>query len=249
MIGIVSHDEDLHAATVRSHLDSLGVGYVQLDTADMPDRIGLDDVDATWWRLARGVGHRRCRRGRPARMWWRRPQPYMPSDGVTSQQDRMFVVGECGGRGVGPVVLPRRSVGQRSRSRRSGLAQDVATEGGKRARVRVPRTCMTNSPERARQFIAGEAGDVIYKAFRRTPETWRETRIITVRPRSPSPRPGAAGAGDLQEAILADATSGSRWSATAQSRPRSPVPPMVTSTTSGSTPHSRRSHPSTFPTR
>jgi hypothetical protein len=94
MIGIVSHDEDLHAATVRSHLDSLGVGCVQLDTARMPDRIAL----TTWtrpggdWRAEWGIDGVDARDLRV--MWWRRPQPYMPSADVTSQQDRMFVIGE-----------------------------------------------------------------------------------------------------------------------------------------------------------
>ena len=112
-------------------------------------------------------------------MWWRRPQPYMPSDDVTDAP--------------GPDVRRRRVCG---RGRRAVVCLDavwvndpdrdeaasrkmwqlkVASEIG----LRVPRTCMTNSPERARQFIAGEPGDVIYKAFSATPETWRETRVVT----------------------------------------------------------------------
>ena len=179
MIGIVSHDEDLHAATVRSHLDSLGVGAVQLDTADMPDRIGL----TTWtrpggdWRAEWGIDGVGADDLRV--MWWRRPQPYMPSDGVTSQQDRMFVVGECAAAVSGlwsclDAVWVNDPDRDEAASRKMWQLK-VASELG----LRVPRTCMTNSPERARQFIAGEAGEVIYKAFGATPETWRETRIIT----------------------------------------------------------------------
>ena len=179
MIGIVSHDEDLHAATVRSHLDSLGVGAVQLDTADMPDRIGL----TTWtrpggdWRAEWGIDGVDADDLRV--MWWRRPQPYMPSDGVTSQQDRMFVVGECAAAVSGlwsclDAVWVNDPDRDEAASRKMWQLK-VASELG----LRVPRTCMTNSPERARQFIAGEAGEVIYKAFGATPETWRETRIIT----------------------------------------------------------------------
>ncbi len=44
--------------------------------------------------------------------------------------------------------------------------------------LRVPRTCITNSPEQARSFIAANPGGVIYKPFGGTPETWRETRLV-----------------------------------------------------------------------
>ena len=73
---------------------------------------------------------------------------------------------------------------------------------------------MTNSPERARQFIAGEAGDVIYKAFMATPETWRETRIITATQVAQLDQVRLAPVISRKRS-LADATSGSRWSATA----------------------------------
>jgi hypothetical protein len=179
MIGIVSHDEDLHASTVRSHLDSLGVGAVQLDTADLPDRLAL----TTWtrpggaWSAEWGVDGVDARDLRV--MWWRRPQPYTPSDGVTSQQDRMFVVGECAAAVSGlwsclDAVWVNDPDRDEAASRKMWQLK-MASELG----LRVPRTCMTNSPDRARQFIADEPGDVIYKAFSATPETWRETRVVT----------------------------------------------------------------------
>jgi hypothetical protein len=179
MIGIVSHDEDLHAGTVRSHLHSLGVGVVQLDTADVPARIAL----TTWtrpdgdWSAEWGIDGVDARDLRV--MWWRRPQPYMPSDDVTSQQDRMFVVGECAAAVAGlwsclDAVWVNDPDRDEAASRKMWQLK-VASELG----LRVPRTCMTNSPERARQFIADEAGDVVYKAFSATPETWRETRVVT----------------------------------------------------------------------
>ena len=46
MIGIVSHDEDLHAGTVRAHLGELGADLVQLDTGSMPSAVEL----TTWTR-------------------------------------------------------------------------------------------------------------------------------------------------------------------------------------------------------
>ena len=78
----------------------------------------------------------------------------------------------------------------------------------------VPRTCMTNSPERARQFIAGEAGDVIYKAFRRDARDvardadHHRTQVAQLDQVRLAPVIS-------RKRLLADATSGSRWSATA----------------------------------
>ena len=39
MIGIVSNDEDLHAAHVRRHLDQPGAEYVVIDTATLPTQV------------------------------------------------------------------------------------------------------------------------------------------------------------------------------------------------------------------
>ena len=178
MIGIVSHDNDLHASTVRAHLDRLGAAATLIDTAALPDRLaltawtgpdrwsaewGLDGVDA----------------GELGVMWWRRPQPYEPSAQLTAQQDRMFVVGECDAAVSGLwscldavwVNDPDRDAAASRKMWQLKLASELG--------LRVPRTCMTNSPERARQFLADEPGGVVYKAFSATPETWRETRLIT----------------------------------------------------------------------
>lgn len=51
----------------------------------------------------------------------------------------------------------------------------VAAELG----LRIPRTCVTNDPDRARAFIEEtDPNWVIYKAFTGTEENWRETRVL-----------------------------------------------------------------------
>ena len=42
----------------------------------------------------------------------------------------------------------------------------------------IPETCITNSPEEARQFWQQYPGEIIYKAFRASHEAWRETRLL-----------------------------------------------------------------------
>lgn len=42
----------------------------------------------------------------------------------------------------------------------------------------IPETCITNSPEEARQFWQQYPGEIIYKAFRASHDAWRETRLL-----------------------------------------------------------------------
>jgi glutathione synthase/RimK-type ligase-like ATP-grasp enzyme len=117
-------------------------------------------------------------------MWWRRPQPYQPSPELATQQDRMFVVGECDAAVSGLwscldavwVNDPDRDAAASRKMWQLKLAAELG--------LRVPRTCMTNSPERAAAFLADEPGDVVYKAFSATPETWRETRVVSATERA-----------------------------------------------------------------
>ena len=126
---------------------------VQLDTADLPSRVelttwtspdgwsaewGLDGVDADDLRV----------------MWWRRPQPYQPADDVQGHQDRMFVVGECDAAVSGlwsclDAVWVNDPDRDAAASRKMWQLK-VASELG----LRVPRTCMTNSP-RSRPPVPG----------------------------------------------------------------------------------------------
>jgi hypothetical protein len=178
MIGIVSHDEDLHAATVRGHLEVLGARVVQLDTGGMPADVEL----TTWTRPAGDWSAEWGQDGIDAAdlrvMWWRRPQPFQPPAEVTSHQDRMFVVAECAAAVSGlwsclDAVWVNDPDRDEAASRKMWQLK-VASELG----LRVPRTCMTNSPRRAREFLASESGAVVYKSFSATPETWRETRVV-----------------------------------------------------------------------
>src|SRR5262249_39067415 len=42
----------------------------------------------------------------------------------------------------------------------------------------IPETLITNSPAEARQFWQHYPGEIVYKAFRASPEAWRETRLL-----------------------------------------------------------------------
>ncbi len=158
----------------------------------------------------------------------------------------MFVIGECAAAVAGlwsclDAVWVNDPDRDEAASRKMWQLK-VASELG----LRVPRTCMTNSPDRARQFLAEEPGSVVYKGFTATPETWRETVLVGETELEQLEQVRCSPV-IFQEAIPVAATSASPSSAISCSRPRSSCPTAVTSTTSGSTAISRRSPPITLP--
>ncbi len=175
MIGIVSSAEDLHTVHVRHRLDELGAEHVLLDTGQVPTGVALTSTqDADGWRGAWGdvdLGTLRS-------MWWRRPQPFRIDDSVRDPHDRGFVRGECAAMVAGLwSCLDARWVNDPDRDEAASrkMAQlRLAVRLG----LRVPRTCMTNDPERARAFLDDEPGAVVFKPFSATPTTWRETRPV-----------------------------------------------------------------------
>jgi len=181
MIGIISTEEDVHARSVRQHLDARGAAHVTLDTSRIPVRVGLtttqqqhDAWDGTWTDAVDGPLRLRDLRA----MWWRRPQPFVLSDEVRGGTDRGFVRGECAAMLAGIwSAIDAEWVNDpdldEAASRKMWQLQLAARLG-----LRVPRTCMTNDPAEARRFIDAERRSVIFKSFSATPETWRETRPV-----------------------------------------------------------------------
>lgn len=175
MIGIVSHADDLHAVCVRQRLDSVGAAHVLLDTALVPTQVALGStLDPGGWTGTWGEHDLRDIRA----MWWRRPQPFQLHDEIHDPHDRGFARGECAAMVAGLwSCMDAQWVNDPDRdeaaSRKMWQLQ-LAVQLG----MRVPRTCMTSSPERAREFVAAEGGAAIFKPFSATPETWRETRPV-----------------------------------------------------------------------
>ena len=111
-------------------------------------------------------------------MWWRRPQPFVLDEAITDAHDRGFARGECAAMVAGLwQCLDAEWVNDPDRDEAASRKMwqlRVASELG----LRVPRTCMTNGPERALAFIDSEPGPVVFKSFSATEVTWRETRMV-----------------------------------------------------------------------
>lgn len=178
MIGIVSHTDDLHTQTVTAELDRLGAPWVMIDTGRLPREVSLTTTQSAqgWsadWVDGAGVSSRDLHA-----MWWRRPQPFGLHDDVRSPVDRAFARGECAAAVAGLwscldatwVNDPDRDEAASRKMWQLRLAAELG--------LAVPRTCMTNDPQRAREFVATQAGGTVFKSFSATPETWRETRAV-----------------------------------------------------------------------
>lgn len=192
MIGIVSHDDDVHAAAVRVELHRLGADCRMLDTSRIPMGAAValqyapatESSDSAWaglWLDEDDQDGSSFDLRRLGAVWWRRPQPYKLSSEVASPRDRLFAAGECDAAVSGLwacldaewVNLPDADA---AATRKPWQLKLALQEG-----LRIPRTCMTNDPDVARAFIASErqrGSGVIYKPFSGTPETWRETRLL-----------------------------------------------------------------------
>lgn len=190
MIGIVSHEDDVHASAVRVELHRLGADYRMLDTAHVPMQATLaleyaSTVDSSRsWRGAWVESEDAAASPDLARLgaiWWRRPQPYAVSHDIASLQDRAFAAGECDAAVAGLwACLDSEWVNSPDADVIAGRKPwqlKLAVEEG----WRIPRTCITNDPEVAQAFVAAERArgcGVVYKPFSGTPETWRETRLL-----------------------------------------------------------------------
>ncbi len=182
MIGIVSHADDLHTTEVVRHL-TRSARPVLLDTGHAPRDVALTSTqDAAGWRAdwvdtsAEGVSAVDTTTLRAVVV--APPQPFALHDDLRSAQDRGFAHGEVAAAVSGLwSCLPATWVNDPDRDE-AGSRKMWQLQVAARLGLRVPRTCMTNDPARAREFLHREPGRVIFKPFSGTPATWRETRPV-----------------------------------------------------------------------
>ena len=151
------------------------------DTAQFPRAMSLavDPGDGETWRAEATVDGTTRDLTQTRVVWWRRPLPFGLDDAVSADADRQFAYAECQQAIAGLwAALDATWINDPERDERASrkLWQlRVAPQLG----LRTPRTCITNDPCKAREFIDAEGGaPVIYKAFAGTDRAWRETRIL-----------------------------------------------------------------------
>lgn len=181
MILIISHLADEHATRVLGHLGRGGANTLLFDTSRYPREIRLDidhraGASPALFVVVDGVRHDLAA---VRSVWWRRPQPFGLDEAMSDGDDRSFAYGECHAAIMGLwSCLDAHWVNNPERDEvaaRKAYQLKVAAGLG----LRVPRTLVTNDPERAAAFIDSEGSmGTIYKAFSATERAWRETRLL-----------------------------------------------------------------------
>jgi glutathione synthase/RimK-type ligase-like ATP-grasp enzyme len=182
---ILATEADAHARAVAGHLRGLGDDVEIVDLALFPQQARL----SASYECCSDCGGRhfefRLPRGGPLELerfgavWWRRPQHPVIAPELVRESHRMFAVAETYEALSGLwhaldaywINDPARDHVAQRKAYQLRVAQD--------AQLRIPRTLITNDPDRARAFLDARAyRNVIYKAFTGTDQEWRETRVL-----------------------------------------------------------------------
>ncbi len=181
MILVESHPGDDHLAPVVSRLEHRGHEVVVLDSGQFPvDSSVTIAYDASpypelWLR----VGGREHDLAACRAAWWRRPLPMTLDPGVTDPAAVQFALTEChegleGLRALLQVAWINDPLRDERATHKPYQLREAALAG-----LSVPRTVITNDPDRARQFVTN-LGPVrtVYKSFLAQEQAWRETRVL-----------------------------------------------------------------------
>jgi hypothetical protein len=175
----VSHPGDDHLRPVLEALRRLGEEAVAFDTGEFPSR----------WRMEVEYGARRSRaalRGPRRRVdlpevtavWWRRPRSLTAAAGLRPGDARFAIRQATEALGGLAASLHVRWVNDPWRESAAAKTRQLAA--AEEAGLAVPRTLVTNDPERARAFLdAAGRRRVVHKALHATPEDWRTTRFVS----------------------------------------------------------------------
>jgi len=183
MILAISRAEDDHSREVLQQISLRGGSGRLLDLSEFPQKAEVsvsysgDESRFTYRDLCvygPELDLSECRV-----IWWRRPQQFRLHDELQEPGDRNFAYSEIYSTFSGLwlsldahwINHPTRDEEAARKIYQLSVAQDLG--------FRIPETCVTSSPDDAREFVArqGERG-TIYKAFTGTKEAWRETRLL-----------------------------------------------------------------------
>lgn len=182
MILIISTTKDGHAVEVLKRLEDKGANARLLDLSLFPQRsklaIEFNQRDSQEHEIDMdGMG--KVLLSEVKVIWWRRPQPFLLHPEINADEDRNFAHTECYSAFSGLwrslevfwINQPTLDDDAAKKVYQLKLAQQLG--------LRIPDTCITNSPQKAIEFVKRYGNEnVIYKAFSGTEQAWRETRIL-----------------------------------------------------------------------
>ncbi len=181
MILVVSHRGDEHARAVLAALRRRGAPSRLLDLSRFPTELALT-IPAGG---ERGGALLAPRRGTPLRLeevrsvWWRRPLPFVLHDDLRGEARRIHAWREARAAFAGLWrSLDARWVNEPAREEAAAAKPWQLALAG-RLGLRVPRTCITSDPARARAFVERlRPGRAVFKSLQATRADWRTTRLV-----------------------------------------------------------------------
>lgn len=180
MILVISTDSDSHANAVMASVAAQGGSATLLDLSHFPQRMQLA-ISYTQahssFVLARSgdtLDLARC-----SAIWWRRPQPFELHPELGDPTNRSFAYTECHFAISGLWLnLDAFWVNHPTLDEKAGQ-KVFQLETAKSIGLEIPRTLITNDPDRANEFIETAGADkTVFKAFSGTEQAWRETRVL-----------------------------------------------------------------------
>ncbi len=179
MILAVSHPGDDHLRPVLEALRRLGEDAVAFDTGEFPSRATMGvEYGVRRPRASLGGSRRRVDVSDVTAVWWRRPRLLTAAPGL-SRADAQFAIRQAT-EALGGLAASLEVRWVNDPWRESAAAKPRQLAAAEEVGLAVPRTVVTNDPERARAFLAA-AGHrrVVHKALHAAPEDWRTTRILS----------------------------------------------------------------------
>src|SRR5262245_12154495 len=181
MILIISANEDIHAQAVMRELAHGGHSAIRmLNLSEFPMRLAINmridnnghyDYDLKF-------SDRTVSMKEVSAVWWRRPQPFGIPPEVHDPAVRHFAMSEAAtafqGMWQASNALWVNNILRDAAAAHKPWQLAVAKELG----LHIPETLITNDPAEARQFWSSNPGQVVYKPFTASLQSWRETRVL-----------------------------------------------------------------------
>jgi glutathione synthase/RimK-type ligase-like ATP-grasp enzyme len=170
---IIAPANDPHACVVAKRLEALEAEAIILDSAHFPSQwhLSVSTANDEPPRFVLRCHELAVNEENLVGVWWRRPQPYVPSSDVRELHLRRFITSESraafegwlhclGDRVINPIAADRAASHKL-------LQLQCAVEVG----LKIPKSLATNSPAQAREFFEENGPRTVYKPF--TAANWQ----------------------------------------------------------------------------
>ncbi len=178
MILIISHNDDDHAVSVMEKLKQRKQNFHLLDLADFPINSELSCSYLDVNRFSMKIKNKFIELNETKVAWWRRPNGITIHKEIQNNEDIQFAFNES------YLAISGLWNSLECAWVNNPSFDDVASKKvyqlklAKEIGFKIPKTLITNSVTELSRFRKKIDGELIYKAFSATQNSWRETRVL-----------------------------------------------------------------------